>query len=367
MAENSPEPLLAQGLEVVAEDALFAVAAAGEDDENVLLGLGKRRADLYERVVRGQARIPTSSYRDWANGLAAAIAPVRPPLWMPMAELVRQGVTVEGGARGMRAFFTSKPSEKQVEHVRRVGALAVRALVAVLAADGDLDTDEQDLRAALVSSFGLSSEDEVRLTIESPVSVDELEIYGDLDSKLAKEVIRGAWLGAAGDGIDPREERVIATLATKLNVRPEDVEAARNEARKAIDEQRDIGAAAVDAIRYVLIDEPERAVALGKAAARLFLPRRHRLEPLSALHQRSTITLANRFHLGKTGQSAVLAASWLAALHSNPTSTRRIPLLLRHEDVAKDLRADTTGAVVREKVDRIVESQLQVAALAARS
>jgi tellurite resistance protein len=367
MAENPPEGLLVQGLEAVAEDALFAVAAAGEDDENVFLGLGKRRADLYERVVRGQSRILTTSYRDWTTSLAAAIAPVRPPLWMPMAELVRQGVTVEGGARGMRAFFTSKPSEKQIEHVRRVGSLAVRALVAVLAADGDLDTDEQDSRVALVASFGLSAEDEQRLSIESPVSVDELEIYGDLDPKLAKEVIRGAWLGATGDGIDPREERVIATLATKLNVRPEDVEAARNEARKATDDQRDIGAAAVDAIRYVLIDDPDRAVLLGKAAARLFLPRRHRLEPLSALHQRSTITLANRFHLDKTGQSVVLAASWLAALHSNPTSTRRIPLLLRHEDVAKDLRADTTGASVREKIDRVVESQLQVAALAARS
>ena len=135
----------------------------------------------------------------------------------------------------------------------------------------------------------------------------------------------------------PREERVIATLGAKLNVRPEDIEVARNDARKLTDDQRDVGAAIVDAIRYVLVDDPERAVALGKVAARLFLPRRHRLEPLSALHQRSTITLANRFHLNRTGQSAVLAASWLAAQNSNPSATRRVPLLLRHEDVAKDL------------------------------
>lgn len=367
MSTFSPEVGLVQGLEGVTEDALFAVAAAGEDDEDVLTGLGKRRADLYERWVRGQARIPTSSFRDWMTSLAAAIAPVRPPVWMPMAELVRQGVTVEGGARGVRALFTSKPSEKQVEHVRRVGALAVRALVAVLSADGDLDADEQDLRAALVASFGLSEEDEQRLLLESPFSAEEMEIYGDLDAKLSREVIRGAWVAATGDGIDPREERVIATLAAKLGVRPEDIETARNEVRKATDDQRDVGAAAVDAIRYVLVDDPDRAVALGKVAARLLLPRRHRMEPLSALHQRSTITLANRFHLNKTGQSVVLAASWLAALHSNPSATRRVPLLLRHEDVAKDLRADNTGVLVREKLDRIVESQLQVAALAARS
>src|SRR5689334_8040702 len=132
MSPNSPDALLGQGLEAVTEDALFAVAAAGEDDENVLIGLGKRRADLYERVVRGQARIPIGSYRDWTTNLAAAIAPVRPPLWMPMAQLVHQGVTVEGGARWVRALFTSKPSEKHIEHVRRVGRLAVRALCAVL-------------------------------------------------------------------------------------------------------------------------------------------------------------------------------------------------------------------------------------------
>ena len=73
------------------------------------------------------------------------------------------GITVEGGARGVRALFTSKPSEKQVEHVKRVGALAVRTLVAVLSADGELDPDEEDLRAALVASLGLPDEDEQKL------------------------------------------------------------------------------------------------------------------------------------------------------------------------------------------------------------
>jgi hypothetical protein len=60
----------------------------------------------------------------------------------------------------------------------------------------------------------------------------------------------------------------------------------------------------------------------------------------------------------------VLAASWLAALHTDPSSARRVPLLLRHEDIARDLRADGAGAAVREKLDRIVESQLQLAVLA---
>jgi tellurite resistance protein len=367
MSSCPPQIELVHGLAAVTEDALFAVAAAGEDDEDVLSGLGKRRGDVYENVIRGKERVHITTYREWMMGLAAAIAPVRPPRWMPMAELVSSGITVEGGARGVRALFTSKPSEKKIEHVRRVGALAVRALVAVLCADGPLDVDEEDLRAALVASFGLPEADEQKLLTEPAFAADELEIYGDLEAKLAREVVSGAWLAAAGDGIDPREERVIGTIAKKLGVRTEEVEAERTLARKTIDDQRDVGAAIVDAIRYVLVDEPEHAIALGKVAARLFLPRRHRLEPLSALHQRGTITLANRFHLGRTGQSAVLAASWLAVLHTDPSIARRVPLLLRHEDVARDLRADGTGAFVREKLDRIVESQLQVAALAAGS
>jgi len=358
---------LVEGLEVVAEDALFGVAAAGEDDEDVLMGLGKRRAQIYEEVLRGSHREPITNYRQWMTELTAALAPVCPPAWMPMAELVDSGVTVEGGARGVRALFTSKPSEKKVEHVRRVGTLAVRTLVAVLSADGPLDPDEEDHRAALVASLGLPEEDERALLEEPAHPADKFEIYGNLDAKLAKEIVYGAWIAAFGDGLDPREERVVMTVGTKLSVPPEDIETARTEAKKAIDDQRDVGAAVVDAIRYVLVDEPEHAVSLGKVAARLFLPRRHRIEPLSALHQRSTITLANRYHLSRAGQSAVLAASWLAALHTDPSVARRVSILLRHEDVAKDLKADSSGALVREKLDRIVESQLQVAAIAAGS
>src|SRR5215212_8464640 len=111
-----PDAKLVDALEAVTEDALFGVAAAGHDDEDVLLGLGKRRAQLYEDVVRNHDRVPISEYRRWMTELTAALAPICPPAWMPMAELVESGITVEGGARGVRALFTSKPSDKQVEH-----------------------------------------------------------------------------------------------------------------------------------------------------------------------------------------------------------------------------------------------------------
>jgi len=355
---------LVRGLAAVTEDALFAVAAAGGDDEDTLHGLARRRSDVYEDILRGNAPSPVTAYRDWLTALATAIAPVCPPAWVPMSDLVKSGVTLEGGARGVRALFTSKPSERKVEHVRRIGFLAVRTLTAILHADGELDSDEQDLRAALVAMLGLAPSDQQQLLGEAPLAPSELEIEGELDPKVAKALVSGAWLAAAGDGIDPREDRAMTTIGSKLALHPQDTEAARTEARKSVDDQRDVGAAVIDAIRYVLVDELEHADLLGKLAARLFLPRRHRLEPLSALHERSTITLANRFHLSRAGQNAVLAASWLAALHTDPSAARRVPLLLRHEDIARDLRTDGTGASVREKLDRIVETQLQVAVLA---
>jgi uncharacterized tellurite resistance protein B-like protein len=357
-----PEQIqLVRGLQAVTEDVLFGVAAAGRDDEDILTALVRRRADVYERIMSGGAAASVTAYREWMTGLAAAIAPICPPAWMPMAELVAGGLTLEGGVRGVRALFTTKPSEKKVEQVHEVGSFAVRILASVLSADGELDADESDLIAALVASLGLPQEEAAKLLAHAPLTPIELEPPVDLEPKLGRTLIAGAWRAAADDGIDPREDRAMTTLATRLGVRPEDLESARADARKAVDEQRDVGAAVIDALRYLLVDEPDHALLLGKVAARLFLPRRHRLEPLSALHQRGTITLANRYRLSRAGQEAVLAASWLAALHTDPSTARRVPLLLRHEDIARDLRPDGTGAAVREKLDRIVEGQLQLA------
>ena len=364
MSSLPEQSKLVRGLQTVTEDIFFGVAAAGRDDEDTLTSLAQRRSDVYENVLRGQSVVPLADYRAWMTALAAAIAPVRPPVWMPMSELVAGGMTLEGGVRGVRALFTSKPSEKKVEHVHKVGSFAVRILGSVLSADGELDADEFDLIAALVASLGLPREDEQLLLGEVPVAPAALEPPLDLEPKLARSLVDGAWFAAANDGIDPREDRAITTLASRLGIRPEDSEAGRTEARKLVDEQRDLGAAVIDAIRYVLVDEPDHALLLGKLAARLFLPRRHRLEPLSALHQRGTITLASRYRLPRPGQDAVLAAAWLAALHTDPSAARRVSLLLRHEDIARDLRAEGTGAAVRERLDRIVESQLQLAVLA---
>jgi tellurite resistance protein len=242
---------LARGLQAVTEDVFFGVAAAGRDDEDTLTALARRRSDVYERVVGGGSAVSVTAYREWMTALAAAIAPVCPPVWMPMAELVSGGLTLEGGVRGVRALFTTKPSEKKIEQVREIGSFAVRVLSSVLCADGELDADESDLIAALVASLGLPREEAATLLSEAPVAPNELEPPVDLEPKAGRTLIDGAWRAAADDGIDPREDRAMTTLGSKLGIRPEDLESARTEARKAVDEQRDLGAAVIDAIRYL--------------------------------------------------------------------------------------------------------------------
>ena len=105
-------------------------------------------------------------------------------------------VTLEAGARGLRSFFSSKPSEKDVLRVKRLGTLATRVLRAVFAADGPLDQEEQRTIAGLIASLGLPDEDAQPLFGEAPVAVEQLDVYGDVEPGFAKALLRGAWLAA---------------------------------------------------------------------------------------------------------------------------------------------------------------------------
>ncbi len=64
------------------------------------------------------------------------MAPIAAPTFLPMADVLAEKVTLEAGARGLRGLFSSKPSDKDVQRVKRNWLLAARALRAVFAADG---------------------------------------------------------------------------------------------------------------------------------------------------------------------------------------------------------------------------------------
>ncbi len=135
MDAYAPEPdtktkVLGRLVSTLAEDAIFGLAAGGGPGS--LDGLGKRRGEAYSAVLAGH-RLNTlaTEFDHWIVEMIRAAAPIYPPSWMPMSEVIREKVTLEVGARGLRSLFSSKPSDKDVQRVKRPGTLATRLLRAV--------------------------------------------------------------------------------------------------------------------------------------------------------------------------------------------------------------------------------------------
>ena len=128
---------------IVAEEAIFGLSAALGSANDALEALVERRKESHAAAMQN-GRVPrmVENFDAWIIDMTRAMAPIAPPSWMPMAEVIREKVTLEIGARGLRSLFSSKPSDKDIARVKRLGTLATRCLRAVLAADGPLDGEE---------------------------------------------------------------------------------------------------------------------------------------------------------------------------------------------------------------------------------
>jgi hypothetical protein len=348
-------------LGALAEDAIFGLASGG--GPGVLEGLGKRRGEAYQAVLAGH-RLNTmcGEVDHWIVEMTRAIAPIFAPVWMPMGDVLREKVTLEAGARGIRSFFSSKPSEKDVLRVKRLGTLATRVLRAVFAADGPPDPEEQRTIAALVASLGLPDEDAQPLFAEAPIPVEQLDVYGDVEPGFAKALLRGAWLAAAWDALDPREEHVIRVIANKLSFPAMDLEVLRNDVVQKIDLRRTAGQAAVDAVRFVLSDRaPGHGVTIAAQTAAFMIPRRYRDEVLAQVGHGAKVTLARRYaQLAVEDRQAALSIAWAAALYEDPSVARRALLRARHDRVAQDFGEE--GARPRHVVEEWANEVLAPAA-----
>lgn len=345
----------------LAEDAIFGLSTGG--GPSVLEGLGRRRGEAYQAILGGHRLNTMSNELDhWLVEMTRAVAPIHPPAWMPMSDVLREKVTLEVGARGLRSFFSSKPSDKDILRVKRLGTLATRVLRAVYVADGPLDTEEQRTVASLVASLGLPDEDAQPLYAEAPIAVDQLDVYGDVEPAFAKALLRGAWLAAAWDSLDPREEHVIRVVANKLNFPAMDLEVLRNDVVQRLEARRMAGQAAVDAIRFVLSDRmPGHGVTLAAKTGSIMIPKRYRDEVMAQVGHGAKVTLARRYtQLSSEDKATVLGIAWAAALYEDPSVARRALLRARHDRVAQDLGED--GAKPRHAVDEWINDVLAPAA-----
>jgi hypothetical protein len=344
---------------VLGEDAIFVLASVARDPRDALEGLLPRRASAYTGAVQGLAYTRmTGKFDAWFVEMVRAMAPVSPPAWVPMMEIVREKVTLEIGARGLRSLFSSRPSDKDTARVRRYGSLGVRVLRAVFAADGSLDAEERMLISAAIAALGLPDADANTLYGEPAVRPDAIDVPVDMDQAVARAVVRGAWLAAAWDALDPREEHVIQVAAQKMSVPAEEVETARREALERVDARRRAGAAAVDGVRYLLSDRiPGLGVQLAALIGTLVLPRRWREEVLAGVGQGAPVALAKRHgDLNADERAAVLGIAWAAALVDNPSVGRRALLRARWERLSQDLGEDDPGA--RELVEHWMDEGL---------
>jgi tellurite resistance protein len=309
------------------------------------------------------------SFDGWVVEMTRAITPICPPSWLPMSEVLAEKVTLEVGARGIRSLFSSKPSDKDVQRVKRLGSLAARVLRAVLAADGPIDGEEARVIASFIASLGLPDADAQPLYTEAPIAIDRLDVYGEIDNAVSRALIRGAWHAAAVDAIDPREETVVRSLATKLNVPIVDVEYMRNEAIARVDARRMAGLATVDAVRFVLADRvPGFGVTLASFAGTLMLPRRYREEALGQVGHGSSVILAQRYKgISGAEKASALGIAWAAALLEDPAISRQAIVRARLDRVAQDLGADPQDS--RRAVDDMILMSLAetAAAVAVRS
>lgn len=357
--EDALTEALSRLVSTLGEDALFVFSSGERKAKEALEGIAKRRTEAYVAVLRGVGVPRLSNDQDaWVVELCRATAAVAPPQWLPMHEILEEKVTLEVGARGLRSLFSSKPSDKDVQRVKRLGTFVTRALKAVLAADGPLDAEELRIVTALVGSFGLPEEDARTLVSEAVVPASQLDVYGDVEPAVARGILRGAWLAAADDALDPREEEVVKVLARKLVLEGDIVEAERASVLAQIETRRMAGVAVVDAVRFLLSDRvPGIGVQLAALAGRLLMPRRYREEVLAQVGHGTTVTLSRRHEsLIHEDRQAVLGMAWAAALTEDPSVARKTLLRWRYDRLAADLGADGTPA--RELVEDWIDETL---------
>lgn len=340
---------------------LVVVIAARESFARSLTDVARRRAARYaapETVPEGEAY--------WTD-LAAALAPVLPSELMPLWGLIDAGVTLEGGAKGLRSLFSATPSEKERRRVQRTASLASKVMALAGGADGTLTDDEKRLGDMAMSSFGLTPEELAVARGEAPTSAAKLEVYGELDTRVRRELVRGAWQVAMQDTLTQAEEDEVLTLAAKLEVSA-DLGAIRREVTDALARTARVAGLAVELTRAASTALPAerlgavmehliRAAAPPSAAAAL----RARLASPEPPDTKKFSALVS----AQRAQAIALAWASLRALDLPASTEALVRASLRAAAAELDAASEAGAAmehVDRYLVDRVAEAALRPAA-----
>ncbi len=351
----------ARCLSVLCHDVIFSTLAKEEADVEAWRELAKVRLDAHRRAWQGELVASPSELDGWVVELSRVHAPLAIPRFVPMHELL-DAVTLAGGARGLRSIFSSAPGEKAKARARLLGAIAARMAASSMAANGALTRDEARLVRAMAATLGLGPEDEAAIAATPAGAAETIDLAGEIEPKLARLLVRGAWEAAIQDGLDVPDEGAVAVMANRIGVPMEESGALGAKVKEAGDERHAFGAATLELLAFVLRDELPRAAPIAQAIADLLVPGPFRAEVLARFSGASAPAAPHTKPGGKAARHAMCALAWAASVESNPTMTRKAILAARLDAGAGALGAAEDATKQRHEVELFLDAH--VAALA---
>src|SRR6516162_3089621 len=99
VAALPPKLDLAAVLSHLSEDAFFTVAGSVRLDADALRAMAAKRAPALVAAARGAPSPGLDAWDPWILSLCAVLAPIAPPRWVPLADAIEGGLSLEHGAR----------------------------------------------------------------------------------------------------------------------------------------------------------------------------------------------------------------------------------------------------------------------------
>src|SRR6185437_15840315 len=95
MTQDLPTEALSRLTSTLAEDAIFALSASLTVSRDVIDNAIKRRGDAHTASFQNQPVAQMTELDTWSIEMARVMAPIAPPVWLPMADVLREKVTLE--------------------------------------------------------------------------------------------------------------------------------------------------------------------------------------------------------------------------------------------------------------------------------
>ncbi len=215
-----------------------------------------------------------------------------------------------------------------------------------------------------MASFGLTGEELDAIRPAGRLTIEQFEVLGELDAKVRRELVRGAWQLAQRHASRPVEEETVRALAARLDMSPQ-VDALRVEVSNVMQRAGDVSALAVELTRAagtaLAVDTldaalenlirsaapPARATVLRERVKSREAPALSRLTPLARPQRLQSVALA-----------------WATLVGTDPTWSMGQHLRGELTALAAEAGAGYEVAEALEEVDRYLHQRVRSAAVA---